>query len=120
MRVLWSAAVLAAAVFVYWRWVRPALHVRSELKAFYAQADGFWAELAARLAGYRTYITAIGGAVALEFADILPDLVGALAGADLTAFGVPPELAKRLGQILLLTAAVFRAKANVPAKQEDA
>lgn len=44
---LWLALILPGLIAAYFIFLRPVLHAIPALKAFYTQADGFWAKVSA-------------------------------------------------------------------------
>jgi hypothetical protein len=88
MRVWVLPLSIAAAVFIYWKWARPALSQREELKEFYANCDSIWQAIWLRAKKSWLMISA----TALI---ILPELPGYLTQFGMLDLSVilPPEWA---------------------------
>jgi hypothetical protein len=120
MRFLWTLALFAALAAFYFVYVRPRLSAANE--AALAAADGFWARLKIRVAGFRTLIIGFFGVTLPEFASAFGSLLGSLLEqlsflADVDLSSVSPYLPEggvQFLQAVILLMMVYRAKATGP------
>lgn len=109
MRVWILPLSFAALVLMYWTWVRPALHERQELKAFYESCDSFWLSIWMRIRKGWLMITAFVLAIAPE----LPGWLTEFGMLDLSLF-LPSEWAFRATKIMALLAVMLRIYLGTP------
>lgn len=94
---------IAALLFCYFVWLRPALSQREEIKEFYAGLDSFWLSIWVRIRSSWLMIVAVISAIAPE----IPGWLTELQLLDLSMI-LPSEWAFRASKIIAILAVIAR------------
>jgi hypothetical protein len=111
MKIAFSIVILAAPILVYWFIIRPRLEAR--FVDTYANLNGFWARVWARVVAFRTFLI---GAVGL-YASEIPAALEMLQGTDLTF--LPQHWQSTIRVVTIIAVMVSRAVATTPASEPE-
>ena len=111
MKILWSVIILAAPIAIYFFVIRPRL--QAKFTETYAEIDGFWARLWARIVAFRTLVVGSIGVFLSE----APALLDSLNTLDLSF--LPPHWQSTLRVLTIVAIMYMRAVSTTPDGQRQ-